>query len=321
MYIDLPLEQLREYRGLTQEPSDFDQFWADTLDASRAQAWAPKLVLEDTGLTAIDVYDLRFAGYGGQPIAGWVRVPHDLPGPAPVVVHFQGYGGGRNHAIENLPYAAAGYVHVFMDTRGQGSSWCEGVTPDDAPAGPHFPGWMTLGVEKKETYYYRRLMTDAVLAVEAAAQLEWADASRIGVRGGSQGGGLSLAAAALSPLVKAVAADVPFLCDYRRAVQVTDADPFHEITRYLATHRLAADAVYGVLDYFDGVNMARRATAPARLTAGLMDPIVPPSTAFAAYNAYAGPKEMVVWQHNGHEGGGPLDDAAAIAFFARHLKG
>jgi cephalosporin-C deacetylase len=130
-----------------------------------------------------------------------------------------------------------------------------------------------------------------------------------------------LAAAALSPLVKAVVAHVPFLCDYRRAVQITDQEPFHEITRYLAVHRDQAEAAYQVLDYFDGVNLARRATAPARFSVGLMDAIVPPSTAFAAYNAYAGPKDRVVWPHTGHEGGGPEADAAALRFFAQHLKG
>jgi cephalosporin-C deacetylase len=45
-----------------------------------------------------------------------------------------------------------------------------------------------------------------------------------------------------------------------------------------------------------------------------MDAITPPSTVFAAHNAYAGPKELAVWPHNGHEAGGYPDLEAAIAF-------
>jgi cephalosporin-C deacetylase len=40
-----------------------------------------------------------------------------------------------------------------------------------------------------------------------------------------------------------------------------------------------------------------------------MDTIVPPSTVFAAYQAYAGPKEIAVYEFNDHEGGGPFQQA------------
>ena len=40
------------------------------------------------------------------------------------------------------------------------------------------------------------------------------------------------------------------------------------------------------------------------ISVGLMDDICPPSTVFAAYNYYGGPKEIKVWQFNNHEGGG-----------------
>ena len=36
-----------------------------------------------------------------------------------------------------------------------------------------------------------------------------------------------------------------------------------------------------------------------------MDETCPPSTVFAAYNAYAAGKDIAVYEFNGHEGGGP----------------
>ncbi len=55
---------------------------------------------------------------------------------------------------------------------------------------------------------------------------------------------------------------------------------------------------------FDGVNFATRANASALFSTALMDTTCPPSTVFAAYNYYAGPKQIMVYEFNQHDGGG-----------------
>ena len=156
-------------------------------------------------------------------------------------------------------------------------------------------------------------------AVEAARSLALVDDARVAVTGISQGGGIALAVAGLVPDLAAVVARVPFLCDFPRASVITDALPYRELGQYLSTNRLKVARVHEVLSYFDGVNFAKRATAPVTMTAALMDPICPPSTVFAAYNNYAGPKEITVWPYNGHEGGAWEDDALALRAFGEHL--
>ena len=136
------------------------------------------------------------------------------------------------------------------------------------PSNPQFPGFMTRGVLKPETYYYRRLFTDAVRAVEAARSHPAVDAARIAVNGGSQGGGMSLAVAGLVHDLSAVMADVPFLCHYRRATELVDTDPYHEIVRFCKCHRDKADTVFETLSYFDGLNFAARAHSPALFSVG-----------------------------------------------------
>ena len=84
-------------------------------------------------------------------------------------------------------------------------------------------------------------------------------------------------------------------------------------------HRRDVDHVHRTLCYFDGVGLARRATAPASFTTGLMDPVTPPSTVYAAYNNYGGPKTLEAWPFNGHEGGGHIDETPAIEHFTRVL--
>jgi cephalosporin-C deacetylase len=315
MFTDLPEPALREYRSTQTDPDDFDEFWAATLAETRAHPLDLRVERVETGLTTLDVYDVTFAGWAGQPVRAWLRVPAGATGPLPAVVQFVGYGGGRGAAAENLFWASAGFAHLQMDTRGQGSGWSIGSTPDPDGSGPAHPGVMTRGIDSRETYYYRRVFMDAVRAVEAARALDVVDSSRVSVVGGSQGGGIALAVAGLVPGLAAVAAYVPFLCDFRRATVITDADPYKEIGRYLAVHRHRASSVHDVLAYFDGVNFAKRATAPARFTTALMDPTCPPSTVFGAFHAYGGPAEITVWPYNGHEGGGPEDDLLALALF------
>jgi cephalosporin-C deacetylase len=316
---DLRADELPGYHSAQVDPPDFDEFWRLTLAEARSYDLAATAVAVETGLTTIDVYDVTFAGYGGDPIRAWLRVPAGSAGPLPTVVEFMGYGGGRGLAEDRLLLASSGFAHLAVDTRGQGSAWSVGETPDPHGAGPHHPGFATRGIESRETYYYRRVFTDAVRAIEAARSFELVDETRVAVIGGSQGGGISLAATALVGDLAASVFFVPFLCDFPRATLITDSDPYKEIGRYLAIHRGKDEAVHRVLSYFDGVNFAKRATTPAVFTAALMDPICPPSTVYGAYNNYAGDKSISLWEYNGHEGGGLDDEIAAAVHFRKAL--
>ena len=140
---------------------------------------------------------MTYAGFGGAPIKGWLHVPAGTTGPLPTVVQYFGYSGGRGFPHTTNLWAQAGYAHFLMDTRGQGySGGNPGGTPDDsAYAGlNHSPGFMTAGITDPETYYYRRVYIDAVRALEAARTSPFVDPDKIVVTGGSQGGGISIAA-------------------------------------------------------------------------------------------------------------------------------
>lgn len=305
-YFDLPLPELQTYRPAREEPVDFDAFWAETLAAAREYPLAAQFTPVDFGLRTVECFDVTFHGYAGQPVKGWLLLPRHRVEPLPGVVEFIGYGGGRGFPFEWLHWSASGFAHLVMDTRGQGSVWRHGDTPDLPVEGssPHQPGFMTQGILDPRAYYYRRVFVDAVRALEAARAHPAVDAARVAVTGGSQGGGITLAAAGLVPDVTAVLPDVPFLCHYRRAVATTDRDPYNEITRYCRIHRDQAETVFATLAYFDGVNFAARAQGRALFSVGLMDDVCPPSTVYAAYNHYAGQKDIRVWEYNQHDGGG-----------------
>ncbi|MBI5295563.1 MAG: acetylxylan esterase [Chloroflexi bacterium] len=326
-FFDLSLDELKTYRPARNEPADFDAFWKSTLDEARAHPLNATFERVDYGLSAQETFDVTYAGFGGQPIKGWLILPVERVGaqraaPLPCVVEYIGYGGGRSLPIDWLLWSSAGYAHFIMDTRGQGSTWSPGDTPDLYADGgnAHFPGSMTKGILDPQHYYYRRVFTDAVRAIDAARSHPAVDAARIAVTGGSQGGGITIAAAGLVPEVVAAMPDVPFLCHYRRATEIVDSYPYKEIAEYCHTHRDKIETVFETLSYFDGVNFSARARAKALFSTALMDQVCPPSTVYAAYNHWAGEKDIKVYPYNGHEGGDSYQTVEKLKFLKNIWK-
>ncbi len=317
MQQDWPLERARAYDPALPAPADLAAFWRETLDDGASGYGQVALKPIESGLVAVETYDVTFPGHDGDPVRAWLHLPAAplRRGPLPGVVQFQGYNGGRGLAHEHVFWATAGYAHLVVDTRGQGSGWTSGATPDPGGTGPSQPGFLTRGIEDPRSYYYRRVYTDAVRAVEVLGGHELVDADRVAVVGASQGGALALVAAALAPSsVAALLCDVPFLCDFRRAAALAQAEPYLELVRYLGAHRDRVEQTFATLGYFDGAVLARLATAPALFSVALMDVVCPPTTVFAAYNAYAGPKDVVIYEFNDHEGGEAFQRTRQLAW-------
>ncbi len=318
---DLLQPELDAYRSKVETPEDFGSFWETTLAEARAVDGAVSVAPVSTGLRAVEAFDVTFPGFGGHPVKGWLVLPAQRSGPLPLVVQYIGYGGGRGLPHEQLHWAAAGYAHFRMDTRGQGTSISStGDTADPVGSGPAIFGMMTRGILSRDDYYFRRLFTDGVRAIDALVGLDSVDATRIAVTGRSQGGGIALAVAGLDPRVRAAMPNVPFLADFPRAVRKAQRDPYLEIVRYLSQHRHHAATVFETLRYFDGVCFARRAEADALFSVGLMDDVCPPSTIYGAYNAYAGAKQMVEYEFNNHEGGGAAHDLLQLEWLGTRFR-
>ncbi|MFG2012231.1 acetylxylan esterase [Micromonospora sp. NPDC048868] len=316
---DLSLADCWAYRPDLAAPADLDAFWARTLGGDEPGPAAYEPV--DTGLTQIRTFSVTARGFAGEPVHGWLHLPAHVTGPLPCVIEYLGYGRGRGLPHEKLFWAAAGFAHLVMDTRGQGWSAASGATPDPHahPTGT-IPGFLTRGVTDPDSFYYRRLVTDACRFVRAARELPAVDPGRVAVTGISQGGGLALAVAALVPDVAAVMPDVPFLCDFRRGVQVALRGPYGEIAEYLKLHRDRSSQVFRTLSYFDAAVLARRATAPALFSIAMMDQTCPPSTCFAAYHRYGGEKELRVYEFNDHEGGEAEHQREQLAWLHKILR-
>ena len=305
MRVGPPLKELEKFAPGTNSKPDFEIFWKETLTRYLSHDTNALLVEIDSPITAFETYDVTVSGYNNDPIKGWFIKPKNAAKDLPCIVMYDGYGGGRGLLNEWLFWPSACYAILVMDTRGQGASgWRVGDTPDgNYPRASQTPGFMTAGILNRDDYYYRRVFTDAVAFVRAASKLPGVNPTRLITAGGSQGGGIALAATSLSNQVFATMPDVPFLCHFEHAVNITDSFPYQEIVQYCKTHRLEVERVFETLSYFDCMNLVTMAKAPALISVGLHDPICPPETIFAMINNYSGPTTVKTWAYNTHEGG------------------
>ena len=336
---DMPLDQLRTYTSSAVEPEDFDAFWDQTIAEAREFPLETVYAPVENHLSVIDSFDVSFAGFGGARIKGWLHLPanRETGRALPVVVQYIGYSGGRGLVQQDTKWAQAGYAHFIMDTRGQGYGGILGQTADPhSSAGEvSYAGLMTRGISSRADYYYRRVYVDAFRAIEAAQSHSEVDAAKVLLVGLSQGGGLAIAAAGLAAGrldgILGTMADVPFLQDFPRAIDIAPRGPYTEIAGFLARHRDRYEPMLSVLNYFDGVHLGRRATAPALFSVAQMDDVCPPSTVFAAYNAYGAggaatpgtvpAKAMEIYRFNDHEGGQEHHWVSQLRYVADLLAG
>ena len=306
MLVDMPLEKLREYQGISPKPADFDEFWDRSIAEMEALDPQCEIIENKMVQTPYAVCsDLYFTGVGGSRIHAKLmrpRKPEDRKGPA--VVAFHGYTGSAGDFYSYLPYAAAGFTVAALDCRGQG-----GYSQDTIPTtGPTLNGAIVRGLSDEDPakLLFRNIFLDCAQLVKIVSEFPDVDKNRIGVYGGSQGGALTLAAAALAPYINRAAPQYPFLCDYRRVWEMDLAkDAYQELKTYFRhfdPRHEREDEIFMRLGYIDVQNLAPRIRGKVMMFTGMMDTICPPSSQFAAFNKITSPKCNKIYPDFGHEG-------------------
>jgi cephalosporin-C deacetylase len=296
---DMPLEELKAYKPQLTKQLDFDDFWQETLDELSSVPFTFELTAYNYPVKGVKVYQISFLGYHHATIGGYYVVP-DSAGSHPGLVLYHGYNWALDGNLhEAVNWSLHGYVVLQMHVRGQYGSSVDNMIPSTG----HTKGWMTKGILSPKEYYYRAVYMDSVRAVEILSHMKEVDSSRIGLGGGSQGGALTLAAAALSSIPQVVVSDFPYLSHIERAIDIAPAGPYHELNEYfMRNHRPEIEEQSRItLSYIDVMNLASRIKCHVLITVGLVDQITPPSTIFATYNHLTCSKDIVIARYFGHE--------------------
>lgn len=314
--VDMPLEQLLTYTGRNPCPADFDEFWDCAL--AEMHGLDPQMELVPSSLKAsfAECFDLYFTGVGGARVHAKLLRPKNAPGPHPALAMFHGYGGNSGDWQGKLGYVAQGYTVAALDVRGQG-----GLSQDlGGTTGRTASGHFIRGIDDApEKMLFRQVFLDCAQLAGLVMAMPEVNAGRVGAVGGSQGGALTIACAALEPRIKKAAPTFPFLSDYKRVWEMDlAAGAYQEIRDYFRTfdpRHEREDDVWTRLGYVDIQHLAPRIRAEVLMPLGLMDTICPPSTQFAAYNKITSPKRLLLYPDFGHEDLPGASDAV-FDFFA-----
>ena len=264
----------------TTPPADFDEFWTNVLAENNKLEMLPKLELVPEKCTQkVNVYLASFQNRRkGCRMYGTMCVPADLkPGekrPAILIVPGAGVRARNGYYSE----AEKGLVTLELGINHISTVLDEEIYEQLRPwYGREYP---LCNIDDKEKYIYKGIYAGCARAVDFLAGLDFVDADRIGVMGGSQGGALSITTAVLNPKVKCIGALYPALADLTGYLHGRGGGWPH----LFRNGRMATPERIETTRYYDVANFARKLNVPVFYTYGFNDMTCCPTSTTAAYN-------------------------------------
>ena len=262
--IDMPLEELKQYKGISPCPDNINAFWDEAVEEMKAVDPKIEIIPADFKCESADCFDMYFYGIGGARIyAKYVR-PKKLTEKRPALMKFHGYSRCSGEWFDLLPYAAQGFHIAAMDCRGQaGKSQDTGFVN-----GNTLEGHIIRGLQDGPRHLlFRSISLDTAQLAGIMMDMPEVDSGRVGCFGSSQGGALTLACASLEPRIRLAASQYPFLCDFKRVWKMDlDINAYREMQKWFKyTDPLHEREVefFNTLSYIDLQNIVHRIKGPS----------------------------------------------------------
>ncbi len=272
-------------------PEDFDAFWHEAADeAHRLPLDYRRSLSNDFPLDGFVVETLDFAAMNGKRLHGWLAYPEGarrLPGFVWVPPY------GRESLLPNAYGTREGFASLSFNFFGHDAFHQEKYTPSR--------GYFAEGAESPETWVFREMLQNAIVATRVLqAQVE-VDEDRIAAMGMSQGAGIAIWLGAWCRAVRSVCADMPFLGAIGQSLlQQVYRYPLKELTDFMERIPLGQQRVLNTVSYFDTMHMATRCAVPTHVSYGTKDPSCRPPNVKAIFEALPGPKKLIEYEW-GHD--------------------
>jgi len=300
---DMTLEQLRNYKGITPCPEDFDIYWNQQLKQIKNYVAPFEMTyLPHLSSKVMECYDLTFISFDGSKLYAKYLKPASSD-KKPLVFQFHGYPGASRSFLELSGFVAADMAIVSMDCRGQGGKSHDHSNYPGSTVNGHLI--MGLSSDSPDDFYYRKVFLDTAVLVKLMKTFEATDHTKLYANGASQGAALALICASLNPEIKKVAALYPFLSDYQRVWEMNLDLVAYEGLRYFNKWfdpaGVRIQETFTKLGYIDVKNFVSRIKGSVMMGTGLLDDICPPSTQFAVYSHLTCIKEHHLYPNYSHE--------------------
>ena len=271
-------------------PDDFDQFWEGVLSGLNGIPLDSKVTHDPLRSTeTARVYQVCYRSLDDLEIFGWYAVPAIGDGPFPAVLVLPGY---KSEPALRRDWAGKGVAALSVAVRGK--------LPSSAEFNPGYPGLLTHGVEDRDTYSYKGVISDCVRGVDFLLSRPEVDAERLYCCGSSQGGGLTLITTGLRHEIKAGVAGYPFLCCFPESMRMLRSYPYDELSCYARAYPDRVEQALDTLRYFDAVNFSPRIECPMVVGIAMEDEVCPPETSYAAYRLLNNERELWLFPNSGH---------------------
>jgi len=273
----------------------YKKFWNETLEELKTVRPEFKLIKKDSLSTVSrDGYIVEMKSLGGLTIRGYYFVPK-TKGKHAAILHVPGYGEGYQN-LSAFFQNTDNVIELALCVRGHG------ISADVFNPGFGVPGIWGYKLCNEKEAAYRGIFMDCIRAIDFLLSRAEVDTSRIGVMGGSQGGGLTLATAGLcNDKIKACSFFDPFPCDVRDHLKTRTMcnKEFKSYLNFYHNECLFEDAL-NVHDLLDSKGFAEWIKCPAFFVTSLFDDDVPPHIGFSAYNRISSPKSFKIYPELGH---------------------
>lgn len=285
----------------TKEPTDFSSFWdkqKEELKQTPLSYTREEATEYCTDKIQCDLIKLKIDRH--HSIYAYLTYPRNAKkGSHPIVICPPGAGIKTiKQPLRHKYYAENGFLRLEMEIHGLDPRLPEQQFSDISNAyGGKDNGYLQNGLDNRDNYYMRHVYLALIRCVDMMTSLpEW-DGKNVAFQGGSQGGALSLIAAALDQRVTLCVANHPALSDmagYSQKGRTGGYPHFHTMNGMMTPEKIK------VMAYYDVVNFARHITCPTYLTWGYNDITCPPTTSYAVWNTLKCPKESLITPINEH---------------------
>lgn len=277
------------------DPADFDEFWQKAIERVRNTKEIVEIKpIERLSTKYVDVSLIKLSDpFSNLTFYGYLSKPK-REGKFPVVLFVP--AAGVKPPLSRTNFINKDAITLSLEIHGVNPELEKEVFDKYKKV---ITGYPFVGVENRESYYFYNGILKCIKAADYLTSLNEFDGKNFAVFGGSQGGYLSIATAALHEKVSCLVAFHPAMSDVTGYLH-NRVGGWPHLFRKNRLGEFDKDKAVETISYYDTVNFAKRLTVPCYYSFGYNDVTCPATTSSAVLNSIKSPVTLFITPITGH---------------------